>query len=261
MARHRARLFHGRPRIPREGRGAAAPAPTHGGGGHGKALGRGGGRSGTPTSTAALALALTGSARQQQGSADVSAWTQTINETGASFANWTALSGTWASDGTIIQQTNAATATQQFARLDTKLGVPFVATFDFRIPTAGAITGQTDEHVGIVVGVQTNQGNNPIVRAEANTQVGTSIDIELNALTGRVSIANAWTYFDTWHTIKAVWFGGVLYAYFDGTFIGTAGNVNQYIANDSSHLGLLTVNVKADFRNIKAWMLDVSSLV
>src|SRR5438128_161152 len=54
-------------------------------------------------------------------------WFQAVNETGSSFTNFTAISGTWSSDGTIIKQTDT-TATIRPVKYNTAqpLGYGFI---------------------------------------------------------------------------------------------------------------------------------------
>lgn len=252
----------------------AAPAPAkqppgkgQGGGGsqgHGRAVGRGHGQGGSSVSAAAVALISAGSARQQQGPPAVSAWTQVVNETGASFANWLSMSGTWASNGTVIQQTDGNTGLQRFARLNISLAAPLVAKFDFLIPSAGAITGQADEHLGLICGtdLSTGQGTAAICRFHTGNESSSAfIDVESNGVSGRSSTAVTATYFDTWHTIKVLYNGAKMTYWFDNVQLATAGNLAGLGSSQDNVCGLLTVNVKANFRNIKVWVLDVSALV
>lgn len=170
-------------------------------------------------------------------------WTLVVDESGASFANWTNIIGTWASDGTNIQQT-AVSTTFKSAQLtaQTPFGFgPVIAECEVRFPTAGQGTG-TFVHGGIVVGaigILLNEGTTKQLHWQ---NYGVT---DYRTLVTTIAL-------DTWYKIRVVLAGNTATVYKDGVLIGTTYTPSA-IAFDYLYLG--SYNSKVDFRNIKVWLL------
>lgn len=182
-------------------------------------------------------------------------WNQLVNESGASFANFTANSGTWASNGTIIQQTSTAVTTHRRARYNTiqPLGLPYLLEAEVRLPSAGQLTG-TDILAGIYMGYDGAAGSGGLFVGINDGTSGQGIQIERQAAVVIRLISNTIN-LDTWYKIRIANIGVFVSVYLDGVFKGNA--ISASINSSSpDYIGLVTYNSIADFRNIKAWALS-----
>ncbi len=168
------------------------------------------------------------------------AWTQNINESGSSFANWTSGGGTWSSDGTLINQTDTAGSVRN-AAFNTRF--PFAIselTADIRINSGSG----ADWRAGIYIGnallyiKTTNSGTSYTIVAENR---GTSV-----ATT--TSIAGTGVVFFTVKALVVIGQGASFWV--NGTFIGSAEMGNT---GDASQLNLYTFAANASFRNIAVY--------
>lgn len=212
-----------------------------------------GGASGTPTrlavGTAGQVLTVNAGATAPEWAAAASGGlTLALNEDGSSFANFTGTAGTWASTGSIIQQTNTAATTSQRARYNTKLpiGGHFVYQADIRLPSAGQVAGVN------VAGITAfNDGaSNPANGMAVLLKEGSGVDIEHDA-TGLTRTLTATIATDVWYTLRAVSAGAQVTVYLDGAILGTT--VLTMSATTRDFIGFRTYNAIADFRNIKLW--------
>lgn len=173
-------------------------------------------------------------------------WSQVVNESGASFANFTAESGTWSSDGTEIKQTDTA-ATVRRAKFNTKLFVPaMVMQADVQIKSSTA-----DAHVGILLGFAgTGTGGLAVHLRVAEDDVRADQDGVASGPTFSATIN-----LDTWYTLRCVALGATVAIYLDSVLLGTA-RITQ--ANkDTSFIGLRTYKTEGWFKNIKAWTIPL----
>lgn len=179
-------------------------------------------------------------------------WTQEINEDGSSTANWTSVSGTWASSGGIISQTNNAasrfglryTNPVRMARCSVKA--------DIRLPSSGQPSA--DHNAGLCVGVPSGgpSGGEILVRIDrTNAGVG-SAKIIRNTQAEILSVSTTIA-FDTWYTIEAVVTDRSVELYLDGTFL-VSGDTQRTLT-DIRYFGLQSENAKADFRNIATYYI------
>lgn len=178
-------------------------------------------------------------------------WTLTIDEDGTSFANFTGLSGTWASTGTIIQQTQTGAANKR-AKYNTRVRTSaMVAQVDIRFPSAS-----TGAAAGILCGFPgTDISQYPI----AFLSVGLDkVTIGRESTTAPVDVAVTIN-LDTWYTLRVHVSGNGLEAFVDGTYYGAARieSTNGNADNDNSFVGLRTYDGAVDFRNFKVWTLDL----
>jgi hypothetical protein len=175
--------------------------------------------------------------------AAVSIWNQVINESGASFANFTGASGTWASDGTVIKQTNTAGAPHR-AKYNTKIANSIlVFEAEVQVRAAGVCLA------GIVAGFDGANGNGSLFYAREDSDI---VAFETDSSTTRLSIATTIAA-NTWYKLRIVMAGGMYTGYVDGVLKGTSISLN---VNDSSYVGLWSYGCESWFRNIKAWTLN-----
>lgn len=180
------------------------------------------------------------------------AWTQVVDESGSSLANWTSVAGTWAVDaGGYIKQTNAAAAYYAL-KLSARVtgGAKLVAEAEMRFPTGatagaraflglysnGTVSGSVDPYAGLQ-----NDATNALYwqRGTAATLAG--------------AFARA---LDTWYTVRVA---------IDGPWVTTSiDGVAQRTVNMAGAAGptlqdafiLATYGGAVHYRNIKAWRLD-----
>lgn len=181
-------------------------------------------------------------------------WNQDVNESGASFSNFTAGNGTWASTGSVIQQTSTATSHSR-ARYNTafNLGIPVVYECDVRI-TAEA--GSGDHNAGLLLGYNGTTGTGGLaVQINYNDQ---TIQVERAGLA--VIGAPAQTIsLNTWYNLRAYIGGPWVSIYVDDVLLANVA-LNDIrtgaTADSGAFVGLITFSCTAEFRNINMWRLS-----
>lgn len=170
-------------------------------------------------------------------------WTQDVNQTGTSFANWTANGGTWSSNGTEIIQTDTG-ATIRYAKYASTLAIgwPFIMEFEAQVITAGgragyAILDSSSSDGGLVVYM--TQGSGIILEQKGNA-VQRTFTTTITA--------------STWYKVRYVIGSSWLSVYKDGTLLGTT-TVARSWDNDMEYPHLYSYAASVKFRNIKAWTL------
>jgi hypothetical protein len=176
-----------------------------------------------------------------------SAWTQVVNEDGTTFANFTAVAGTWSSDETVIKQTDTS-ANSRKAYYTTKIpAASLLAQADVQLRSSG-----TDRQAGIMMGfdggagtaaisIKLREGNDDIDIERDSQAVDRSISVTINV--------------NTWYTLRVLREGNVVSVWLDGTFKGSAVSTTNLANVD--YFGLVTYQAEAWFRNIKAWNLTL----
>lgn len=184
-----------------------------------------------------------------------SPWTKVIDESGASFANWTAVSGVWASAGGLIQQTSNVGGQERRAMLTgvkAAIGGPFIYECEFRLPTAGQVAA--DNVVALIPGGLAAIVNHPVI-AITSKQADRATSVLKISYTGigDYLISGVLTaLLDTLYKLR-VYAAGVRYTgEFAGSIKGSA-LAGGAVTGDMTYLGLYTFNAIADFRNIRAW--------
>lgn len=174
-------------------------------------------------------------------------WTQDVNESGTSFSNWIARSGSWDSDGTVIRHTSVAGA-WQYADFNTLLGLglPLIAEAEIRFPTTGQGTGsyvQSGLKIGTIGVIFRYSGTQAILH-----QDWTITDYQDVAFTIAL---------DTWYKIRCVVSGSTVTTYVDGVLKATT-RIGGPGANAgaSNYFGLGGYNSLMHYRNIKLWTLS-----
>lgn len=188
-------------------------------------------------------------------------WVKLIDETGASFANFTGVTGTWSSDGTVIKQTGTATSTKQRAKHATRVLGQHIIDVEFMIPTSGAIASQTDQRAGTMALWDGSSGTGGCLTfAKGVSNVGTSVSIEQDSIASRILNAKAFTYFDTWHKLRTYVCGNTAAAWLNGGAVVGSGNAVA-ANNDASFVGLYTFNTVTWFRNFRVWVPNVDPIL
>lgn len=184
-------------------------------------------------------------------------WTQDVNEDGTSFANFTGATGTWASNGTIIQQTDSTSGTK-FARHSTArvTGNVLIVQCDVRSPSSGQVGG-SNESLGIMLRTASGGSSGaPIfgLRWDSGASGRAYWEANASSLKGTSSMTlNR----DTWYTLRVVAADGVISGYVDGTLKGSY-TIGAPDAADVSYVGMITQwQLKGDFRNFKVWSLTL----
>lgn len=178
-------------------------------------------------------------------------WTQIINEDGSSFANWTTVDGTWASNGTIIQKTGSNEAAHRrayYSAAKIPWGFPWIAEMETRVPTAGSGGGTVQAGMLIGYGVGVSGSMRPQIG------IGSTAMIDADDL----GLRKGWTatlVVDTWYKIRVVSVGGYASYYLDGTLMGTLGTGPVDWQATADYFGLVNYNAKPDYRSIKVWVM------
>lgn len=178
-------------------------------------------------------------------------WTEGINESGASFANFTANSGTWASNGTEITQTDTAASTRR-ARHNTLVPMGFgviVETEAFFVTT-----GTGNIRAGLLIGDPADAGHlwvylERLASGAGNQQVAVEREsvVQVRTYTG-LTINDS-----TWYKLRVVFTGVTISTYFAGTLLGTT-MMTPREDEIYPQLGSYAASVK--FRNFKVWTLS-----
>ncbi len=182
-------------------------------------------------------------------------WTLAVDESGASFAGFTAHAGTWASSGTIINQTNTAASAFR-ARYDTRVPTShMVAQVEVRYPAGGVGL----RSAGILLGWPgTNVANYPFIHLLRDTT--NKFEVGQESLTNIVS-ETVTLVDDTWYTITARVAGYRIDGYLDGVFKGSTnlggGSSTITVSYLSHFVGLRAYDGPVDFRNFKVWVLTL----
>lgn len=179
------------------------------------------------------------------------AFTQSINQSGTSFAAWTAANGTWASNGTLIQQT-ATTDADLLAYYSTVVPtVEGVFEMEFRLPTAGQAA--VNNIVGIFLGSNTSTTTTGARQIRiSRTGAGTgNLEWVIPGTATRRSIAIT-VNLDTFYKLRVHASGGRATVWIDGTLQGSS-MMDLTTYGPVDYFGLLCRKAVADYRNIKYW--------
>jgi hypothetical protein len=181
-------------------------------------------------------------------------WALGINESGTSFANFTAGSGTWASDGTTINQTDTAESFRM-ARHNTKLGLGYGAVVEVEVYFSAAGQGGGGfNYAAILLGTDgSTNGAAAVILDRANGLMRWQLFGATDIRTVATTVAA-----DTWYTLRAVANGNRITGYKDGTLIGTT-LVAATNPTAIDYVGLGTYASTVKFRNFKAWTLTTGA--
>lgn len=172
-------------------------------------------------------------------------WTQDVDQPGASFSAWTAVGGTWSSNGTEIIQTNTSGLFYATYANIIALGWGVIMEFEAQIVSGAsgrAGFGMLDasaSNAGIVVYIQAGSG----VVVELK---GSSVQ---RTFTTTISTT-------TWYKIRFVVSSLWVSVYLGGTLLGNIRFSNLALDTDMDYPSLYVFNGSHKFRNIKAWTLS-----
>lgn len=178
-------------------------------------------------------------------------WELEVDEDGSSFANFTAITGTWSSNGTIIQQTGTPSAATKQARYNNivPLGWGLIVQSDIRLPSAGQGVGANIQAKLVIGTPSTGAGNGLAVVVDDGTN---NVQLERYALATIGSYVQSINQ-DQWYTVRLVVANRWASIYVDGVLVGSG-------PADVTALGeyfiLSTFRALVDFRNIKIWTLS-----
>lgn len=171
------------------------------------------------------------------------------------IAGWTARDGTWAADaGGFVKQTDTAGGNYRELRYDTEKRFHEVwAECEIRVPSAGQ-PAISPHSAGIVVEWNGNDAmGNAIIgflSVHDTTPASSNVEVQLgDAVNGTSYTANLAE--DVWYRLGLHVSGGAATIYVDGVEKGA-----QFYANGLAavyHVGLVTVEGIAHFRNFKLW--------
>lgn len=174
-----------------------------------------------------------------------SSWSLDVDEDGSSLANFTAINGTWSTDGTVIQGI-AASGTQAYHRYTPF--VPVGAVFECEVQVASS--SGTLNVAGLSIGFD---GSTSYTNGAAHVWLG------LNSGAGVLRVSSAGSdrlsltptiAASTWYTLRVV-VGPPLAVYLDGVHLGSAGWSGG--APNASYLALFGFGGTFKYRNLKVW--------
>lgn len=190
---------------------------------------------------------------------DSISWTQIVDESGAAATNWTSNNGTgtWSSDGTSINRTDASGA----------WGIlylnPNVTGTSDQTPRPGFIYEaemqcQATGIIGLTFSRRyANHSNNqPVYYADIdNDALKFSTFGGINYINDAVTFAAS-----TWFKLRMVSIGASFDLYYDtgSGWVRQASCFSQDQGGDGYKFGLAAFNATAKFKNIKAWSFDLA---
>jgi hypothetical protein len=183
--------------------------------------------------------------RAEAGGGGGVSWVQDASEDGSSFANFTSSSGTWASNGTQITQTDGGGSWER-AKYNTvmPLGFGFIAEVEAQM--------LDDGRAGLLLYEGTTGGGLSVV-VNTNDDV---INIDRDAIANIGTIA-ATIGTSTWYKLRIVCVSSVITVYLDGTLKGsfTLMKTADWVSF-MQYIGLASYACSAQFRNFKVWTLS-----
>lgn len=190
-------------------------------------------------------------------------WTLLVDKDGTDTTGFTSENGTWASNGTIIQQTG--TGTNARLRWNTKVpqGGQTVYEVDVRFPSSTQTAGSAGTGAGLLIHHTSGASSLfTIYELEHNGTNSPIVSMEYSGVANvRQFTLGAAIAFDTWCTLRCVISGeGNAGLWVDGTFVGNApGGAPgiQHSGASPDFVGLYCYTAKADFRNFKVWGLTL----
>jgi hypothetical protein len=177
-------------------------------------------------------------------------WYANVDESGTSFANFTAASGTWSSNGTEIIQTDTGGAWRR-AKFNTAFpeGYPWIMEAEMQVITSGG-------RAGLGLADTASGGSGLSVHLIQGTGVRVDVDAVTTLQTYTQTINTS-----TWYKLRVVHGNSFISLYLDGTLIGSTslirGGGNWDV--DMEYFTLLSYAASAKWRNVKAWTLSTGA--
>lgn len=215
---------------------------------------------------AAIEPDLTGYATEEYVDTQIAAsgsgevWEQILNNTGNNLTGLTSVAGTWASNGTIIQQTDGTSGTK-FLRINEPLmhGTAVLLEAEFRVPTAGQ-AGGSNESAGFLFGSASDAATSaaPIIGLRWDSGAADRVYWERNASALITAATVPDVPRDAWHKLRVLKTDPEAYTvWLNNAPIGMV----PISPLGYGFCGLASQwSLKTDWRNIKAWRLGPSDL-
>jgi hypothetical protein len=175
------------------------------------------------------------------------AWTQAVDEDGTSFAGWTSISGTWASNGTQITQTDTA-ATDRHAHLTAVVpNASAVLEADVKIVSGAG----TPSRVGFVLAYNATLAGATIVYLEGDNTSGLEVQADRAVQAELSTVSFTFTY-GTFYHLKVLIAGSSMSVWVDDVlkFSATNNADNAGTNRDTRYFGLYSYQASVQFQNI-----------
>lgn len=180
-----------------------------------------------------------------QAATEGSTLVKVIEESGASFANFTGIAGSWSSSSGIIQQTT--TTGDNHARHNNMLPAGYcVFEADMRLATAGA----SESRMGLVCGYEGTFAGSTAIYMEGTGGAGTAVTCDRAQQLQLATQSFTWSY-NTWYRMRCVIAGQAVNVYIDGVLRLVL--INNGGPGDIRYLGLYAGAAAIDFRNIAVY--------
>lgn len=178
-------------------------------------------------------------------------WTLDVDENGTSFANYTAASGTWSSNGTEIIQTNTS-ASPRRAKYNTKVPIGWGTVYeaDILFPTSGQGGGGNIQG-GLLLGFDGSNDGGLVVlldKAVGGVEFAKESASSLATISTTVSL-------DTTYTLRLVLASEIMSVYIDGTLFASQHVGELIYRQDASYVGLFSYGASVKWSNIKLWTM------
>lgn len=134
----------------------------------------------------------------------VALWPTYINSPGSTVAPFTADSGTWTSDGTVIITPNSGTGWKNLVHNTPRTGVPFTYEAEILLPSAGQTTGNI--YTGICPSIPLTGGTGKLMCGLKRTGGTWAYEVEKEGVTVITNGAFSGA-LDTWYKLKVVVIG------------------------------------------------------
>lgn len=176
-----------------------------------------------------------------------SLWLQVINESGASLTNWTAASGTWATDGTQFSQTDTAAANHDLL-YNAKIGS---AIWAFQADVLVSDTGGDPQFsFGFYDGsVITN--TEVVTLRKSSSGGGMRVTLDAQGTTIYLTSANNVFAYDTYQNLQVIMSDRGVSIWIDGSLV-VSGWAAPGVA-DTKFFHMLSVNSSIQIKNIKLY--------
>lgn len=179
-------------------------------------------------------------------------WTAVVDQDGTSFADWTAVSGTWNSDGSVIRCTTSGANQLAYLASPTIDSSECIVEFDVQFGAASGYAGFGFTLIGgvdVTNSLQIYLHDGRVYYVLRNTALGHSFPYS------PLSAA------DTWFTVRFVVHGSSAAVFVDGVYAGAVMNTHSSAAMAAGlQFSLHVDSTTAKFRNLKVWTPPAPSL-
>lgn len=179
------------------------------------------------------------------------AWTQRINESGASATNFSSATGSHASSGGVLQTVAGGSGAVAYVNNVTLNSPLIVVEAEIRFDAFGAANAQAGVGLGTA-----NETQPSVVDLVTTSGSGSGAQHRLSRffVGGGVAVSISDIATATWYKLRAVFAGPAGTIYKDGTANGTG----VVAPSGFDHLQLSAYQASVSYRNIKAWTGDLT---